>query len=351
LRRITVSHPEHSFFFLFDRPFSGDFIFSDNVTPLIIGPQARHPLLFIWWFEWSLPPVLKSLNPDLFLSPDGFLSLKAPVKSLPVIHDINFHHYPKDLSKTVAAYYNHYFPRFAAKADYIATVSEFSRRDIAATYHIPEEKIGVVYNGVSEGFASLDEASRKQVREQYTGGVPYFFYVGSLQPRKNLAVLMKAFDRFKAQSGLDFKLILAGSKYLWDREMESVFRASPHRQDILLPGRLPEKELHRLMASAHALTYVPKYEGFGIPVIEAMASGVPVIASEVSSIPEVSADAAMLCKADDVQSIASAMLRLASDEVFRARLIADGLQRHQRFTWNDTAHRLWQCMEKTMGIC
>lgn len=351
LRRITASHPEHQFFFLFDRPFSPDFIFSDNITPLIVGPRARHPLLFIWWFEQALPPVIRSLRPDLFLSPDGFLSLKASVKSLPVIHDINFFHYPRDLSFQVSRYYNHYFPRFAAKADFIATVSEYSKNDIAATYRIPADRIGVVYNGVSEGFAPVSDSSAQEIRNRFSGGKPYFLYVGSLQPRKNLSLLMQAFGIFKEKSGSDAKLLLAGSRYRWTSEMENTYSNHPNKNDILFTDRVEEADLHKLTAAALALTYIPKYEGFGIPLIEAMASGVPVIASSVSSIPEVCGDAALLCNPSSSDEVADAMKRIADDQMLRQTLIQRGLNRQKDFSWDKTAARLWLCMEKTMGLC
>jgi glycosyltransferase involved in cell wall biosynthesis len=351
LRRITVSHPEHSFFFLFDRPFSADFIFSDNITPLIIGPKARHPLLFVWWFEYALPPVLRSLKPDLFLSPDGFLSLKAKVRSLPVIHDINFHHHPRDLSYTVSRYYNYYFPRFAAKADRIATVSEFSKKDISATYHYPSDLIDVVYNGVSDGFKQASESEVFQTRKKYSNGKPFFLYLGSLQPRKNLVMLMKAYGIFRSRVESEVKLILAGSAYMWTSEMEKVLNAHPQKDDIVLTGRVEEKELHALLAAALALTYIPKYEGFGIPLIEAMASGTPIIASSVSSIPEVCDDAAILCNPNSAEEVAEAMMKISGDNMLRQHLVDKGLSRQQKFSWDNTASGLWRCIEKTMIPC
>src|SRR5580704_9592712 len=99
LKRITKAHPEHQFLFLFDRAYDEEFVYEQNVTPIVLYPQARHPFLFYWWFEHSVAGVLNKVKPDLFFSPDGFLSLKAKVCSLPVIHDINYEHYPQDLPK------------------------------------------------------------------------------------------------------------------------------------------------------------------------------------------------------------------------------------------------------------
>lgn len=127
LKRITTQHPEHEFYFIFDRKHSDDFIFSDNVTPIELFPQARHPFLYYLWFEFSMPRLLKKLKPDLFLSPDGYLSLKSKIKSLVVFHDLNFEHYPEDIPWLERKNYKYFFPRYAKKADRIATVSEYSK--------------------------------------------------------------------------------------------------------------------------------------------------------------------------------------------------------------------------------
>lgn len=128
LKRMVSQHPEHTFLFIFDRQFHRDFIFSENIIPVVAFPPARHPFLWYWWFEFSIPKILKRYQPDVFLSPDGYLSLRDKTPALPVIHDINFKHYPADLPFLFSKYYNHYFPLFAKKAQRIATVSEFSKK-------------------------------------------------------------------------------------------------------------------------------------------------------------------------------------------------------------------------------
>src|SRR5512138_3271378 len=143
LKRITTRHPEHEFIFIFDRPFDDEFIFSGNITPVVQFPPTRHPLLFYLWFDWMLPPLLKRLKPDLFLSPDGFLSMRTPVKSMTVFHDLNFEHHPGDMPYWYYKYYHHHFPLFAKKAVRIATVSEFSKQDIIGQYGVPADRIDV----------------------------------------------------------------------------------------------------------------------------------------------------------------------------------------------------------------
>src|SRR4030042_4870403 len=147
LRIITQKHPEHRFIFIFDRKFSPDFIFSGNITPVVAFPQARHPLLWYAFFEWGIPPVLKKHKADLFVSPDGWLSLRSKTRSMAVIHDLNFFHFPEFIPWHIQQYYVYFFPRFVRKAARIATVSEFTRNDIITRFNYDKSKIYVVYKG------------------------------------------------------------------------------------------------------------------------------------------------------------------------------------------------------------
>ena len=350
LKRITVAHPEHHFYFIFDRPYHEDFIFSDNVTPIIAGPPARHPLLFMYWLEVIVYDLLKRLKIDLFLSCDGYLSLRSKVKQLPVIHDINFHHYPNDLPFTVRHYYNYYFPRFAKKASHIATVSEFSKSDIAKTYNIDSKKIDVVYNGCSDGFEPISKTKIAEVQKQYTNAAPYFLYVGSLQPRKNLHRLFESFDLFKLKTKANHKLIIAGQAYFWTAEMKLSLEKCSAKNDIILLGRVEEQQLHLLVGAAFALVYVPLFEGFGIPLLEAMHCQIPIITSNVSSLPEVAADAALLCNPLDSEAIANAMEKLVNDPNLVQELVKKGNKRKLDFSWDKTAELLWQSCVKTLQI-
>jgi glycosyltransferase involved in cell wall biosynthesis len=130
LRRMVASHPEVEFYFLFDREPDPMFLFADNVKPVVLFPQARHPFLFIWFFEFSVTKALKKIKPDLFFSPDGYLSLRSDVPQVTQFHDLNFEHFPKDMPKIHLWHYKTFFPRFARKAKRIVTVSEFSKQDI-----------------------------------------------------------------------------------------------------------------------------------------------------------------------------------------------------------------------------
>ncbi len=349
LKRITNDHPEHHFVFLFDRDFDDDFIFSDNVTPLILSPQARHPFLFYWWFEFSVANFLNKYKPDLFISPDGYMSLKANCKQLAVIHDINFEHHPKDVSWIVRKYYTRFFPKFARKASRIATVSEFSKKDLVNTYKIESTKIDVVFNGCNELYSPISKELQQATKKHISGGNDYFLFVGALQPRKNISRLFEAFDKFKANEKNDVKLVIVGEKYRWTNEIKNTYLNMKFKDDVIFTGRLHSTELHHVIASALAMTYIPYFEGFGIPILEAMNCDTPVITSNITSMPEVSGDAALLVDPFSVDSICNAMIYIYKDEDMRNSLIEKGRKRKLEFSWNKTADALWKSIEKTVN--
>lgn len=349
LRRICKQHPEHQFTFIFDRPYNPDFIFEDNVSAIVLPPAARHPVLFYTWFEWRIPPLLRHIKADLFLSPDGYLSLHSEIKQLAVIHDINFEHYPQHLPVAARKYLKYYFPKFANKATRIATVSEFSKTDIVKQYNVNPEKIDVVYNGFSKHFKPISAEKAQAIRKLLTQGSPYFIYVGALQPRKNIGNLLLAFDAFREKHNQAFKLVLTGEKKWWSRKTEAIFAKMKYGKDVIFTGRMEQEKLAETLAAAHALCYVSFFEGFGIPLLEAMAADVPVITSGTSSMPEVAEDAALYASPFDYNSIADAMFQLANNTQLRNELIEKGRVQIQKFSWEHTASKLWDSIEKTLA--
>lgn len=349
LKRITRAHPEHEFFFIFDRKWDERFIFSDNITPIVAGPQARHPFLYYIWFEWTIPRVLKKIKADLFLSPDAYLSLKTKVPSIPVFHDLNFEHYPNDLPVLERKYYRYFFPKYARKAEQVVTVSEFSKKDIMNLYDIPSEKISVVYNGANEGFVPVTDAAKEETRKLLTGGKPYFIFVGALHPRKNLARLFQAFDYFKEQHKTDIKMLVVGNKKFWTKEIQESYEGMRHAEEVIFSGRMTAERLHLAVASALAMTYVSYFEGFGIPIIEAYRCDTPVVTSNVTSMPEVAGDAAVLVDPFSVKSIAEGLETVALDPEKRAELIIKGRERQKIFTWDQSAKNLWKVIEEVLN--
>ena len=345
LQRITKAHPEHEFYFLFDRPFSNEFIFSKNIKPIVAGPPARHPILYYIWFEWVVPKILKKIGADLFISPDGYLSLSAKTCTLQVVHDINYEHYPQFIPAFARKYLQYYFPKFVKRANRIATVSEYSKQDVIKHYGYDPEKMDVVYNGSNEMYGPVDNETSEKTRKMYSDGKPYFFYVGSLHPRKNIINLLKAFDEFKDKTKAEMKMLIVGKAYWWNGEMEKEYKNIKNKEDIVFTGRVDTPTLKNLLASAFAVTYVSLFEGFGIPIVEAMYSEVPVITSNTSSMPEVGGDAALYVDPKDFHSISEAMQTLWRDEALRKQLVENGKIRRKEFTWDKTAEKLWKSIE------
>ena len=348
LKRITRSHPDTHFYFLFDRKYSPEVVFGDNVSPVILRPPTRHPLLWYIWFEWRVAAFLRRVKPDLFLSTDGFLPLRSKTPSVQVIHDLNFEHRPGDLPLVAGKYYRYFFPRFARKASRIVTVSEYSRRDIINQYDIDEDLVDLAYNGANEGFIPIKAEQAIEVRNDITQACPYFVFVGSLHPRKNITNLLKAFQLFKDENRANYKLVLVGEKFFLTRPMEEQLEKMRNKGDVIFTGRLSPERLNEVIGAAWAMTFVPYFEGFGIPIVEAMKCDIPVIASKVTSLPEIAGDAALYASPESPGSIRDAMIRIVREKGLREELIKKGQIRRELFSWDDTACKLWSSMEKVM---
>ncbi len=348
IKRITKSHPEHQFVFFFDRKFSDEFIFSDNVIPYVIPPQARHPLLWYLWFEHSVSYALKKCKADVFVSPEGLLCTRTKIPQVSVIHDLNFEHYPQFLPANVAAYYKKWMRRSAQIAKHLGTVSEFSKHDLMKTYDLPDSKIDVVYNGANEMYKPVGDKIKEEVKSEFTNACDYFLFVGSLHPRKNVINMLCAFDKFKAETGSTVKFLVVGKKQWWNNEIQSTFEKLQFKDEIIFTGRLDAPMLSKVTASALAMVYVSLFEGFGIPVIEAMSCNTPVITSNITSMPEVAGNAAMLVNPVDVNEITAAMKKIFSDTTFRNNLVEKGIAQHKNFSWDKTANCLWQIIEKAL---
>lgn len=346
LERIVKAHPEHEFFFFFDRDYDPSFIFGPNVTPVVVHPQARHPILFYLWFEWSLPAALRKHKIDLFLSPDSYMSLSTKVPTCLVVHDLAFEHYPEHYVTSHRKYWRHYSPLFAKKATRIATVSTYSKEDISTRYGIDPGHIDVVYNGAHDEYRPLSHDEREAVKKEYADGCEYFVFAGAIHPRKNVLNLLKAFVAFKKHQRSNMKLVIAGRPAWKYDEVEEMRNSMPYKDDVKWVGYMNVDKLSRLIGGAYALVYPSLFEGFGIPILEAYQCGVPAVVSNTSSMPEVAGDGALLVDPKDVADIADKMHIIYKDEALRARLIENALQQAKKFDWDGSARRLWDCMMK-----
>jgi len=348
LKRITKNHPEHTFIFIFDRKYDNEFVFSDNIIPVVIPPQSRHPILWYIYFEYSIPYILKKYKADIFLSTDGWLSLTTKVKTLNVVHDLHYERHPDFLPYLVRKYYQYFFPRFINKANRICTVSEFSKSEIINTYKLSADKIDVVYNGSGSNFIPISDREQKKIKDKYTDGKEYFLFIGPIHPRKNPENLINAFIKFKDSSNSNIKLVMAGSLMWKDMDISEKVKDNKYSNDIIFTGRVSTNELHLITAAAYALNYVSFYEGFGIPILEAMSCNTPVIASNTSSIPEVGGNAVIYIDPFSVDSISEAMIKLHGNSELRKNLIAKGKIQLENFSWDRSANILWESIITTV---
>ncbi len=346
LSRLTRNHPEHTFLFIFDRPYFKDFVFGSNVIPIYTRVPSRHPILWYYRFEYLIPRILKEYKADLFLSTDGWSTLNTSVKRYTVIHDLNFVHDPKNLPFWVKLYYNYFSPRFARASCRLGTVSEYSKQDISREFKIEHNKIDVIYNAPGDAFRPISENDKHFIRKIYSNDSQYFVFVGALNRRKNIVNMLKAYDMFRETSGLPVKMLIVGKRMFHVKSLNNLLKKMKYRSDVHFTGHLQGNDLAQVVASALALVLVSRFEGFGIPIVEAMKCDVPVITSNVTAMPEVASNAALLCDPLSVNSICCAMRSIASDEKLRCQLIEKGKQRSKDFSWDVSAEKIWIGMMK-----
>ncbi|HMQ49839.1 MAG TPA: glycosyltransferase family 1 protein [Saprospiraceae bacterium] len=333
VRRLVERHTDWEFIFLFDRPFDPGFVFGKNVKAVVIAPPARHPFLWYIWFEHSVARALNRYQPHVFFSPDAYLSLTAKTPTVLTIHDLAHEYLPEQLPVLVRNYYRYFVPRYCRRADRIVSVSDFSRQDIEQIYRIPAEKISVTGNGCREGLKPLTAAEKTAAKTQFASGKDYFLFIGAIHPRKNVHRLLQAFELFKQRSGSEVKLVLCGRMAWKTDEVARSYQQSQYRDDIIFTGFLPDQELPRLLGGALAFVYPSLFEGFGIPVLEAMHCEVPVLSSNASALPEVVGQAGLLLSPFDVNGWAEAMQRIWFDEALQRELVDVGKQQRRLFSW------------------
>ena len=297
------------------------------------------------WTHLRLSAEMAVHPPDVLFVPAHVLPLIHPRRSVVTVHDLGYLAYPEAHNPGDRRYLDWSTRWNARRAKIVIADSAATRADLIRAYGVDERKIRVIYLGRDETLVPVREAHLlAEVQARYGIAVHYLLYVGTLQPRKNLARVIEAFARVAAApafSGL--QLVLAGKKgWLYDDLFAQVERMGLAGR-VLFPGYVDDADLPALLSGALAFVFPSLYEGFGIPVLEAGACGVPVITSNTSSLPEVAGDAALLVDPHDVDAIAEAMNRLVTDEALRTELSRRGLANVQRFSWE-------KCARETLAV-
>jgi glycosyltransferase involved in cell wall biosynthesis len=330
--------------------------FSDGAEQRIIPFPRLWTHLRLSWEMLTQPP-------DLLFIPSHVLPLAHPERSVVTVHDLGYLYHPEAhtlFQNIYLRWSTRYNARSAAR---VLADSNATCRDLVRHYRIPQEKIVVVYPGRNETLTPVTEPSAfAAVRARYNLTGSYLLYVGTLHPRKNLVRLIQAFAALfqswndtpgrvngptpRSRSPVsDLHLVLAGQKgWLYDGIFAQV-RKLGLTDRVSLTGYVPDADLPALLSGALAFVYPSLYEGFGFPVLEAMACGTPVVCSNVSSLPEVAGDAALQVDPLDTDALAAALHRVVADEGLRHELVERGFRQVQRFSWRRCAQGTLQVLE------
>jgi len=339
MKRLVKIMPEVEFHFLFDRQWSEEYIYSENIIPHKLSPPARHPFLWYYWFEKSVTNWLKKNPVDIFLSLDSFMSLKTYTTTFLVVHDLAFEHFPEHVPFLVRKYYQTFFPKFTKKAEKIFAVSKFTKQDIISRYNIKENKISIAYCGVSEVYKPISEEEKIVVQNKVTNGNPYFICIGSLNPRKNIQRVVQAFNSFKkTQEKVNYKLLIVGAKGWKTNNIYNEIENSKYQKDIVLLGHIEPEKLSKYLASSLALIFPSLFEGFGLPIVEAYKCKVPVITSNVSSTKEIGENSAILVDPQNFNDIKNAMITIIENKFWNNNIVKDREKKLLKFDWHKTAN-------------
>ncbi|HFE65934.1 MAG TPA: glycosyltransferase family 1 protein [Chloroflexi bacterium] len=325
-------------------------------NPLPIAPNIQTcpaPLderwLYRLWYRLRLPlPVQWATGKlDLFHSPDFVLPpVSGGVPTLLTVHDISFVHYPDVYPPKLVSYLNKVVPWSIARASHVLADSQATKQDLTAVWQVAPEKITVLYSGVHERFQPVTDAETlTAVRQKYQiGDQPYILSVGTIQPRKNYQMLIRAFQPVAAQ--YPHNLIISGGKgWLYEEMMAEVERQGLNGR-VRFIGFVDDADLPALYSDADLFVFPSLYEGFGLPLLEAMACGAPVISSDASSLPEVAGDTAVLLPSHNQTAWTNAIFDLLAHPDKRTALVAGGFRQARQFTWQTAAQTLLEIYQK-----
>ena len=311
-----------------------------------IGRKIWNGIRNILWIQIVLPIRLLRLKADVLHAPSFFAPLLCPCPVILTIYDTLYLTQEQHYGDRLFLLYAKLFIKPAVKrCALISTISQASRGDILSAFGIPQQKIHVIYPGVSSRFRpTLDAAEITRVREKYHIASPFFLFVGALEPRKNLPCLLRAFSLFlkASQGGEQYRLVLAGPGGPAFAELQQITHQLGISEQVRFLGYVTDDDIPSLYSAADAFVFPSLGEGFGLPIVEAMACGTPVVTSNVSSIPEVAGDAAVLVDPEDVQALARAMERVVFDDDLRRQLVKKGMERAALFTWPRAAQETEQ---------
>jgi glycosyltransferase involved in cell wall biosynthesis len=340
IRHLLALESGHRYRLYFNRPPTVELFPMRADLELRVMPFPR------LWTHVRLSWEMARQPPDMLFVPAHVLPMVHPRSSVVTVHDLGYLHYP-GAHPLLDRLYLDLSTRYNARAARrVIAVSQATQDDLVQYYGLEPDKITVVYSGWDERMRPVeDEGTIERVKARYGIRGEYVLYMGTLQPRKNLGRLLEAVARLRkeAQRGKAPGLVIAGRKgWLYDPIFQQVERLGLE-SEVVFPGYVPQDDLPALLSGARLFVFPSLYEGFGLPVLEAMACGTPVVCSNVSSLPEVAGDAALLVDPLDVKGMAEAMNRLVQDEGLRTELVERGYRQVRQFSWE-------RCARETLAV-
>jgi glycosyltransferase involved in cell wall biosynthesis len=274
---------------------------------------------------------------DVFHAAEHLLPRLRRIRSVFTLHDLIFHFDPDSHKPLNIAFLKTMMPRFLRAADAVIAVSEHTKRDAVRIYRVPPDKIRVIYEGVDPRFKPISNPQAlNDLREKYRLPERFVLHVGTIEPRKNLPLL---FEALTAPQARDVTLVVAGQTGWLTEPIFARVNALGVHERVRFTGYIPDQDLPVLLSAAAVLVMPSRYEGFGLPVLEAMACGTPVIASDASSLPEVGGEAALYASLDDPRAWAESIDRVMRDAALRASMREKGLRQAAKFRWDMAARQ------------
>lgn len=305
------------------------------------------------WTHWRLAAELRRHPPDALFVPAHVLPLYCPVPAVVTVHDLGYVHYPQTHRRFDRWYLHWSTRRHSRLARHILADSQATKNDLVDIYRADPQRVSVVYLGRDEALAPVTGAERiRQVKTRYQIEGDYLLYLGTLHPRKNLARLIEAYHLALQMLGADTppRLVIAGQKgWLYDEIFARVQALPQVERRVIFPGYVADEDKAALLSGALAYVFPSLYEGFGLPVLEAMACGAPVLTSNVSSLPEVAGNAALLVDPLRPDEIAEGLAQLIIDAKLRRELVERGFQQVKHFSWDMAAAQVMEILEKVAG--
>lgn len=301
---------------------------------------VQHPLLRIIWEQSLFPLVLQQQRFDLVHGLVNVLPLATQTPGIVTVHDLSFLRMPEKFQAAKRWYLTQLCRASVAKARHIIAVSRQTADDLHHFWQVDPGKISVIYNGVGEEFTPAPDAQVAAFCQARGLPARFFLYLGTLEPRKNLPLLVRAYARFRAGTTRENQavmLVIAGAKGWFYEQIFALVTELQLEEAVLFPGYIPNAELPDWYRAAEAFVYPSLFEGFGLPVLEAMACGAPVICSDAGSLIEVAGDHALTFPAHDEAALADRFHQIMNDNTLRQELTRAGLARAQHFSWRQTA--------------